>query len=149
MSSPQSRDSILLAASPVCSDGRAGCGAAVRVAKRRPRPIECARARRSVSVRMRKHGGVGKPAHVYSLTAQGEIHFSRAYIPFLLQLLDELSDRHPPSELDALLSAVGERMASGRFVGLRTERAHAEAAAAALAEFGGDVEVEADSEDRS
>ena len=75
--------------------------------------------------------------------------FSRAYIPFLLQLLDELSDRHPPSELDALLSAVGERMASGRFVGLRTERAHAEAAAAALAEFGGNVEVEADSEGRS
>ena len=99
-----------------------------------------------VSVRLRKRGGVGKPAHVYSLTAAGEVHFSRAYVPFLLRLLDELSDRHPPSELDTIMAAVGARMAAGRFVELRTERAHAEAAATVLTELGGDVEVESGGE---
>ncbi|MDP9476144.1 MAG: helix-turn-helix domain-containing protein, partial [Actinomycetota bacterium] len=58
--------------------------------------------------------GSGKPAYVYGLTSQAEGLFPKAYGPVLRELLDVLAERVGPEETEALLRAVGSRLADGR-----------------------------------
>ncbi|HEU5357757.1 MAG TPA: helix-turn-helix domain-containing protein [Gemmatimonadales bacterium] len=82
--------------------------------------------------------GVGKPAHIYRLTAAAEAQFSKAYAPMLRGLLDELASRLDPAQLEELLRATGQRLAprAGAARDASDEQCIA-AAEAALAELGG------------
>jgi predicted ArsR family transcriptional regulator len=83
--------------------------------------------------------GVGKPAYLYELTAEGEALLSRAYAPALDLLLGALEERLGPAETADLLRQAGQGAAPPA-VGTLRERM--EAAAALLVSLGGDVEVE-------
>ena len=76
-----------------------------------------------VSYRLRR-GSVGKPAHVYGLTAAGSVRLSSAYLPLLAALLEAVAERSDGSELEELLRVVGRRLARTR------PRAHTGTAAA-------------------
>jgi predicted ArsR family transcriptional regulator len=95
-----------------------------------------------VEQRVAKRGGVGKPAFTYQVTPEAESLFSRAYIPVLAKLLDVLSERLSPEELDALMRSVGERLAADRGARSGGARERVEAAATLLNELGGVAEVE-------
>jgi predicted ArsR family transcriptional regulator len=56
-----------------------------------------------------RHGIVGRPNLVYSLTDRGRDRFTPRYLEFTERLLDELKATLPPETLSAILS----RMASG------------------------------------
>lgn len=86
--------------------------------------------------------GVGKPAHEYSLTPDGERVLSRAYLPLLLHLLDGLEARLDEPALLALLEEVGRGIAAGAQVSGGGPRGRVESAQAFLAELGGAGEVE-------
>ncbi len=85
----------------------------------------------------------GKPAHIYSVTANIDRLFPKAYGRVLGQLLDVLGERLPPEAVVAMLREVGSRLAAelGRSsqqpIGDRIERA-----VDLLEEWGGLVEVE-------
>ncbi|MDQ3302429.1 MAG: helix-turn-helix domain-containing protein [Actinomycetota bacterium] len=92
---------------------------------------------------VRRGSGGGKPAYVYELTPEAEGLFPKAYGPVLRQLLDIMAERLGPGETEALLRAVGRRMADERTVPADSSaRARLEAAAAVLDELGGLVELE-------
>lgn len=55
--------------------------------------------------------GVGKPAHEYRVTAEGEARLSRAYLPLLNQLLRVLHARLGPGETEAVLREAGRGLA--------------------------------------
>lgn len=61
---------------------------------------------------VRRGQGAGKPATVYELPLEAEVAFSRAYSPVLAALLEELVMHLPPSQTEALLAAVGRRLAA-------------------------------------
>ena len=87
--------------------------------------------------------GGGKPAYVYELTPEAEALFPKAYSPVLRRLLDVMAERLGPEETEALLRAVGRRIADERSVpadGGAHERL--EAAVAVLNELGGLAELE-------
>lgn len=86
--------------------------------------------------------GVGKPAHEYSLTPDGERVLSRAYLPFLLHLLDRLEGHLDPPALAALLREAGRGLAVGKASANGSLRARAESAVAVLGEMGGAGRVE-------
>jgi predicted ArsR family transcriptional regulator len=96
---------------------------------------------------VRQRGSVrrsgGKPAYVYELTPEAEDLFPKAYEPVLEQLLSVLAERLGAEESQALLRAVGRRMAERQTIpandGLRTRL---EAAVAVLNELGGLAELE-------
>ena len=52
---------------------------------------------------LRRGGGVGQPATLYSLSATGEEAFSRAYAPVLIAFLEELRERMTSAQLVAFL----------------------------------------------
>jgi DeoR family transcriptional regulator, suf operon transcriptional repressor len=83
-----------------------------------------------------------RPAVLYALAADAEAQFSRAYIPFVAQLVRVLGERLPQSELDELMHVVGHRLAADlpRLRGDITTRV--EAASALLEELGGANEVQ-------
>jgi predicted ArsR family transcriptional regulator len=85
--------------------------------------------------------GVGKPAHVYVLTAEAEALFPRAYGLVLRTLLEALRARTDAAGMEALIADVGKRLAAGlpRASGDLSRRA--EAAVALLAELGGLAEA--------
>jgi len=56
-------------------------------------------------------GSIGKPAHEYRLTPAGEALLSRAYLPFLKQVLDGLRTRLDASETERLFRAAGSGLA--------------------------------------
>ena len=87
-------------------------------------------------------GGGGKPAYVYELTPEAEALFPKAYSPVLRELLDVMAERLGPEETEALLRAVGRRIAGERIVPASGLRARLEAAAAVLNELGGFAELE-------
>lgn len=58
--------------------------------------------------------GVGKPAHEYRLTAEGEASLSRAYLPLLNRLLAELETRWSSTEVEGVLRSAGHALASQR-----------------------------------
>lgn len=89
-----------------------------------------------------RRSGAGKPAYVYELTPEAEGLFPKAYESILRRLLDVLSERMGPEESEALLRAVGHRLAEVRTVPEDGVRARIEAAVAVLNELGGLAELE-------
>lgn len=91
---------------------------------------------------MSRGGGGGKPAYVYKLTPEADALFPKAYGPVLRRLLDVMAERLGPEETEALLRAVGRRIAEERIVPTDGVRARLEAAVAVLNELGGFAELE-------
>src|SRR3954471_2778242 len=54
--------------------------------------------------------GVGKPAHVFALTAEAESLFPGAYAAVLRTLLDALSATLPARQLEAVIAEVAHRL---------------------------------------
>ena len=83
-----------------------------------------------------------RPAAVYELVPRADAVFSRAYIPFVAQLLKVLGERTSRAKLDELMQAVGRGLAAEwpRFRGGLDERVAA--AALLLEELGALVAVE-------
>ena len=93
------------------------------------------------SVRRGGSGG-GKPAYVYELTPQAEDLFPKAYEPVLRRLLDVLSEQAGEGKSEALLRAVGGRLAEERDVPSGDARTRLESAVEVLNELGGLAELE-------
>ena len=90
-----------------------------------------------------RHGsGGGKPAYVYELAPEAEDLFPKAYEPVLHQLLDVLAERLGPDEADALLRAVGDRLAKERGAPTDDARTRLEVAVNVLNVLGGLAELE-------
>jgi predicted ArsR family transcriptional regulator len=53
-----------------------------------------------------------RPAVIYALTPQTDSMFSRAYIPFVAQLLEVLGEQMPRAALEKLMRTVGLRLAA-------------------------------------
>src|SRR5918993_484942 len=83
-----------------------------------------------------------RPAAVYELVPRADAVFSRAYIPFVAQLLKVLGERTSRAKLDELMQAVGRGLAAEwpRLRGSLEERVAA--AAVLLEELGALVAVE-------
>jgi predicted ArsR family transcriptional regulator len=86
--------------------------------------------------------GGGKPAYVYELAPEAEGLFPKAYSPVLRRLLDVMAERLGHDETEALLRAVGRRIADDRTGPAEGVHARLEEAAAVLNELGGFVELE-------
>lgn len=86
-------------------------------------------------------GSVGKPAHEYRLAPAGEALLSRAYLPFLQRLLDELRSRLDPVEIERLFRAAGSRLAPPERPQGRV-RARVDEAVRMLGDLGGEGYVE-------
>jgi predicted ArsR family transcriptional regulator len=85
--------------------------------------------------------GASKPSHVYGISAQAELLFSRAYVPLLTQLLHVLSLRTSPVDFEAIMHEVGRAVLDGRVArGALPERVAG--ARALLDELGGVTDVE-------
>jgi predicted ArsR family transcriptional regulator len=56
--------------------------------------------------------GVSRPAMIYEVVPDAEAVFSRAYVPFVAQLVHVLRERVPQGELDEIMRVVGERLAA-------------------------------------
>ena len=54
--------------------------------------------------------GPGKPAHVYTLTAEAQRLFSKAYAPVLGALLDVLGDQLDPENVGRLIEQTGQHL---------------------------------------
>lgn len=90
-----------------------------------------------------RRGSVGKPANTYRVTEETNQLLSRAYVVVFARLLDVLSERMSPDELEALMQTVGRRLADENARsrgGSRRERV--ERAAALLENLGGATAVE-------
>ena len=85
--------------------------------------------------------GASKPSHVYGITEQAELLFSRAYIPILTQLLHVLAHRLSPTEFDRVMHEVGGRLMEGHTVPRGQLRDRVAGASALLNELGGLTEV--------
>jgi predicted ArsR family transcriptional regulator len=85
--------------------------------------------------------GASKPSHVYGITTQAELLFSRAYVPLLTQLLHVLSLRTSAADFEAIMHEVGRAVLDGRVArGALGERVAG--ASALLNELGGLTDVE-------
>jgi predicted ArsR family transcriptional regulator len=87
-------------------------------------------------------GGGGKPAYVYELAPEAEALFPKAYVPVLRRLLDVMAEQLGPEETEALLRAVGRRIADEQPVLAGDVRGRLEVAVAVLGELGGLAELE-------
>lgn len=85
--------------------------------------------------------GASKPSHVYGVTVQAELLFSRAYVPILTQLLHAMARRMPAAELDALMHEVGRGLMEGRPLPRGSLGERVTGASALLNELGGLTEV--------
>ena len=83
----------------------------------------------------------GKPARLYELTAAGEELFPKAYALVLGGLVEEIARAEGRDRAVELLRGVGRRVAAGTGRSDGSE-ARVRAAAGALRELGGDVEVQ-------
>lgn len=86
--------------------------------------------------------GASKPSHVYGITSQAELLFSRAYVPILTQLLHVLAQRMPPGEFDSVMHEVGRRLTEGRAIQRGSLGDRVAGASALLNELGGLSEVQ-------
>ena len=96
---------------------------------------------------VRQHGvrrgpGAGKPALVYSLSNEAEEKLSQAYAPVLAALLEELAGQLTEPQLEALLMAVGRRIAAGAVRSTGSREARVNSAVDLLNALGGDARVE-------
>jgi predicted ArsR family transcriptional regulator len=91
---------------------------------------------------VRRGGSGGKPAYIYELTPQAEDLFPKAYEPVLRRLLDVLSEQAGEEKSEALLRAVGGRLAEERGVPADDTLARLESAVEVLNKLGGLAELE-------
>jgi DeoR family transcriptional regulator, suf operon transcriptional repressor len=86
--------------------------------------------------------GTSKPSRTYGVTTQGELLFSQAYIPILIQLLHVLARRLSPEEFDSVMHEVGRGAMADRAAPRGPLRDRVANASALLNELGGLTEVE-------
>ena len=86
--------------------------------------------------------GGGKPSFTYTLTAEAENLFPKAYGALLHLLLDALAEQMSPEHLDDLLRDVGHRLAAGQTAPAGDLRQRVEGAVALLGELGGLATIE-------
>jgi predicted ArsR family transcriptional regulator len=86
--------------------------------------------------------GTSKPSRTYGVTTQGELLFSRAYIPILTQLLHVLSRRLSPEEFDSVMHEVGRGMMADRAPPRGSLRERVVGASSLLNELGGLSDVD-------
>jgi predicted ArsR family transcriptional regulator len=90
-----------------------------------------------------RHGverrGVGKPTHVYELTADGHHAISRAYVPVLGAVLESVEARHGREAFEEVLRAAGRSLGSGSAPPVGSAEQRAALAAAALEELGASI----------
>ena len=86
--------------------------------------------------------GASRPAVLYEVVPEAEVGFSKAYIPFVAQLMRVLQEELGQAELDQIMHRVGRRLASEwpRLRGTFPERVAA--ASALLEDLGGLNHVE-------
>ena len=85
--------------------------------------------------------GASKPSHVYGVTAQAELLFSRAYVPILTQLLHALARRLDPRDFDSIMHQVGKALLQGRPVPRGTLGERVAGASSLLNDLGGLTEI--------
>lgn len=90
----------------------------------------------------RRGPGAGKPATLFELRPEAETHFSRAYAPVLRALIEELVERLPPGEVEAVLDGLGRRLANDFRNQPNSPATPVESAVAVLHALGGLVEVD-------
>lgn len=91
----------------------------------------------------RRGSGAGKPATLFALRPEGEALLSRAYAPFLRDLLEELATQLPSERIESILQGLGRRLAAGFTPPPgSTPELRVEAAANALRALGGLIELE-------
>jgi predicted ArsR family transcriptional regulator len=56
--------------------------------------------------------GITRPAHVYGLTAAAEQLLSQAYVPFLTQLVNVVTDAIPARQVEAVMRQTGKALAA-------------------------------------
>jgi predicted ArsR family transcriptional regulator len=94
---------------------------------------------------VRRGPRAGKPATIYEVPPEAEPLFSRAYVPVLEALLDEMAVHVPHEKQEELLRGVGHRLAASmQHYGAGPVEARVNAAAALLNALGGDAQVERD-----
>src|SRR6266699_5139627 len=86
--------------------------------------------------------GGGKPAYVYDLTPEAEQLFPKAYGPVLRAVLEVLSERMTPEELDAVMRAAGRRIAAKWHIPQGDLHGRLATAVEVLNELGGMAELE-------
>lgn len=86
--------------------------------------------------------GVGKPAHLFALTAGADALFPGAYAVVLRTLLDTLRATMPPEALDRMIAEAGRRLAESFPRAGPGAAAGAEAAVMVLGEMGGLAEAQ-------
>lgn len=92
---------------------------------------------------VRRGLGAGKPATLYEIPPEAEPLFSRAYVPVLQALLDEIAARLPNEKQEDLLRGVGHRLAADmQHHGTGTVESRVAIAAGLLNALGGDAQVE-------
>jgi predicted ArsR family transcriptional regulator len=92
---------------------------------------------------VRRGEGAGKPATLYEIHPDAEPALSRAYVPVLVALLDELAERMPADQRDAIMGDVGRRLAQTAPVpGSGDLESRVRAAAALLNSLGGETQLE-------
>ncbi len=69
--------------------------------------------RDGVVVRTGKRPGITRPSYVFELTPESRRFLSKAYLPMLTELIEELEASMPPAELQSILRRVGKRLAHG------------------------------------
>lgn len=92
----------------------------------------------------RRGPGAGKPAVIYELAPEAEVRLSHAYAPVLTALVEELADRGPSQQTEAMLLAVGRRLGAGPLRRSGTLQQRVRDAVAMLNALGGDAAVESD-----
>ena len=96
----------------------------------------------SQSAPVRRSGGAGQPAVLYSLSPAGEEAFSRAYAPVLIAFLHELREQMSTAQLLAFLKRIGKRLAPASRATAASLGARAESASDLLNSLGGITSVE-------
>jgi predicted ArsR family transcriptional regulator len=94
---------------------------------------------------VQQHGvrrGSGKPSYVYDLTPEAEQLFPKSYGTVLHELLDVLNEQIPVEQIDAIMRAVGRRMATKGSTPTGDLRKRLEHAVDILNELGGLAELE-------
>ncbi|HEV2458675.1 MAG TPA: ArsR family transcriptional regulator [Ktedonobacterales bacterium] len=86
--------------------------------------------------------GSGQPAYIYVLTGRAEDLFPKPYDTVMCLLLDVLAEQISHNEREAMLREVGHRLARNMLPTVDAPRTQLEAAAEALNELGGLVELE-------